>query len=350
MNNVEPDIVKDISRFIGVPQENLPSKDELLVDAIASEGVRLSLFQSPDSRLGLTPIHISQVKDWAVRKSRTFLDNFGVEPITKISEVIDSNDGPNMSFIGDIIRLSKGYIIPSMPKYVSIGSDRLLLVSGFPTFAFFEKGMHIFVNGIGRVIHTTTSKELIRQSLFELRRNDYLDKSDFEMEPKEFLEFLLSTFDREKWKPNKYEEAYLGITGGYGFSFGNNPLKVSVDEGILSFWKTRFDNNTIYRLKLDTRNSSEFSIQIPNTYFKRVCLALDSFFKNRRVAIINQDQNEVTVSLGFKPPDAEMRLIYALGGFQKSETQWKSSWTFPSEFLDEIMQIPKDLWLELRCD
>ena len=333
---------------MGVPEDKLPSKEELLIDSIAAEGVRLSLFQSMDSKSALTPIHITQVKNWAIRKSRSLLEYFGVDAASKISEVIDSENRPNMTFLGDIVRLPKGYIVPSLSKYVTIDSEHSLLISGFPTYSLFEKGIPIFVNGIGRGINSTTFKEMHKQYLFELERNDYLDKSDFEAEPKKFLEFLISNYDREKWIPNKYESGYLGRTGVYDFLFGRSPIKVSVDEGSLSFWETKFEHNNVYRLKMETGNLSEFSITIPNWFFKRVCLAMDSFFENRRTAILSQNQDEVKLSLDFVPPAAEMRLIYALGGIWKTEGHGKVSWTFPSKFLDEVKGISNELWIKIE--
>lgn len=319
-----------------------------MIDSIASEGVRLSLFQSIDSRSTLTPIHITQVKNWAIRKTRSLLESFGIDATSKINEIIDNEDRPNMTFLGDLVRLPKGYIIPSLSKYVKIDSEHSLLISGFPTYSLFEKGIPIFINGISRDINSTTFEEKHKQYLFEMKRNDYLDKSDFEKEPKEFLEFLISNNDKEKWIPNKYEEGYLGITGGYGFLFGRNPIKVRIEEGFLSFWKTKFDFNTIYRLKLETGNSSEFSIIIPNTLLKRVCLAIDSFFKNRRTAFLTQNNDEVKLSLDFVPPAAEMRLIYALGGIWKTEGHGNVSWIFPSKFLDEVKGIPSGLWIKIE--
>ena len=328
--------------------DKLPSKEELLIDSIASECVRLSLFQSIDTRSNLTPIHILQVKNWAIRKSRSLLDYFGVDATSKISEVIDSENRPNMAFLGDIVKLPKGYIIPSMSKYVTIDSEHSLLISGFPTYSLVEIGLPVFVNGISRSINSEIFRGRYKQYFFELNINYYLDKSDFEKEPKKFLEFLISNNDREKWVPNKYEKGYLGNIGGYGFLFGGNPIKIKMDEGLLTFWKTEFEHNKIYRLKLETKNSTEFSITIPNWFFKRICLAMDSLFNNKRNAILSQSQDEVKLSLDFVPPAAEMRLIYSLGGVWKTEGQGKNSWTFPSRFLDEVKRISNELWIKIE--
>ena len=344
----ETEVTKYVSRFIGVSEDKLPSKEELLIDSIASEGVRLSLFQSIDNRSDLTPIHIIQVKNWAIRKSRSLLEYFGVDATSKISEVIDSENRPNMTFLGDIVKLPKGYIVPSLSKYVTIDSEHSLLISGFPTHSLFEIGIPVFVNGISRSMNSETFKEKHKQYFFELDRNDYLDKSDFETDPKIFLEFLISNNEREKWVPNKYETGYLGNTGGYDFLFGRNPIKVGVDEGSLTFWKTEFEHNKIYRLKFETRNSTEFSITIPNYFFKKVCLAMDSLFNYRRKAILSKDHDEVKLSLNFVPPAAEMRLIYALGGIWKTEGHGKISWTFPSRFLDEVRGISNELWIKIE--
>lgn len=344
----ETEVNKFISKFIGVSEDKLPIKEEQLIDSIASEGVRLSLFQSIDDRNDLKPIHIMQVKNWAIRKSRSLLNYFGVDAVSKISEVIDSEDRPNMTFVGDIIKLSNGYIVPSLPKYLKIDSEHSLLISGFPTYSFVEISLPIFVNGISRSIISETLSEKQKQNLFELDRNDFLDKTDFEKEPREFLKFLITNNEREKWVPNKYEKGYLGNIGSYGFLFGSNPIKVSLDEGLLTFWKTEFEYNNIYRLKLDTKTSIEYSITIPNLSFKRVCLAMDNLFTNRRRAILSQNKEEVKLTLDFVPPAAEMRLIYALGGIWQTEGHGKYSWIFSSRFLDEVRLIPNELWIKIE--
>ena len=346
--NSETEITRLFSRFIGVSEDKLPSKEELLIDSIASECVRLSLFQSIENRSDITPIHIIQVKNWAIRKSRSFLDYFDVDATSKISQVIDSENRPNMVFLGDIVKLPRGYFVPSMSKYVTMDSEHSLLISGFPTYSLVEIGLPVFLNGVSRSINSETFKERSKQYFFELDRNDYLDKSDFEKEPKKFLEFLISNNDREKWVPNKYETGYLGNTGGYGFLFGSNPIKVNVSEGSLTFWKTELEHNKIYRLKLETINSTEFSITIPNWFFKRICLAMDSFFNNKRKAILSQSKGEVKLSLDFAPPAAEMRLIYSLGGVWKIEGKRMNSWTFSSRFLDEVKGISNELWIKIE--
>lgn len=333
---------------MGISENKLPSKEEQLIDSIASEGVRLSLFQSMDDRTELKPIHIIQVKNWAIRKTRSLLDFFGVDVVPKISEVIDSENRPNMTFLGDIVKLSKGYIVPSLPKYVKIDSDHSLLISGFPTHSLVEIGLPVFVNGISRSILSETFNETQKQYLFELDRSDYLEKTDFEKEPKEFLEFLISNNDREKWVPNRFESGYLGNTGSDQFLFGRNPIKIRLDEGIITFWKTEFEYNNIYRLKLETKTSMEYSITIPNFFFKRVCLAMDSFFANRRKAILSHNKEEVKLTLDFVPPAAEMRLIYALGGIWKTEGHGKYSWIFSSRFSDEVRGVPNELWIKIE--
>lgn len=333
---------------MGISEDKLPSKEEQLIDSIASEGVRLSLFQSMDDRTELKPIHIIQVKNWAIRKTRSLLEFFGVDVAPKISEVIDSDNRPNMTFLGDIVKLSKGYIVPSLPKYVKIDSDHSLLISGFPTYSLVEIGLPVFVNGISRSILSETFNETQKQYLFEQDRSEYLDKTDFEKEPKEFLEFLISNNDREKWVPNRFESGYLGNTGSDQFLFGRNPIKISLDEGIITFWKTEFEYNNIYRLKLETKTSMEYSITIPNLFFKRVCLAMDSFFANRRKAILSHNKEEIKLTLDFVPPAAEMRLIYALGGIWKTEGQGKYSWIFSPRFSDEVRGVPNELWIKIE--
>lgn len=344
----DTEVNRFISRFIGLSEDKLPNKEEQLIDSIASEGVRFSLFQLVDDGTELKPIHIAQVKNWAIRKTRSFLNYFGVDAVSKISEVIDSENRPNMTFLGDIVKLSQGYIIPSLPKFVKIDSVHSLLISGFPTYSLVEIGLPVYVNGISRSILTETFNETQRQYIFELNRDDYLDKTNFEKEPKEFLEFLISNIDREKWLPNEFESGYLGNTGSNQFIFGRNPIKVGLDEGIITFWKTELEHNYIYRLKLETKTSMEYSLTIPNLFFKRVCLAMDSFFANTRKAILNINKDEVKLTLDFVPPSAEMRLIYALGGVWKTEGHGKYSWIFSSRFLDEVRMIPNELWIKIE--
>ncbi len=343
----DTELNKFVSRFIGISEDKLPHTEELLIDSIAAEGVRLSLFQAIENRSNLKPIHMIQVKKWAIRKSRSLLDYFGVDAVSKISEVFDGENRPNMTFLGDIVKLSNGYIVPSPPKYVTIDSEHSLLISGFPTYCLVEIGIPIFVNGISRSIISETFKGKFQQYFSELDRNDFMDKASYENEPRKFLEFLILNSDRENWVPTKYDSGYLGNTGNKEFLFGRNPIKVSLDEGLLTFWSTEFEPK-VYRLKLETRNSTEFSIPIPNQYFKRVCLAMDSLFNNRRKAILSQNQDGVKLSLDFFPPAAEFRLIYSLGGIMKKEGHGKIYWIFPSRFLDEVKRISNDLWIKIE--
>lgn len=338
---------KIVARFIGVSMDKLPINEELLIDAIVAEGIRLSLFQSVDNRANIVPIYITQVKKWAARKTRSLLDYFGADTNSKINDVFDSENRPNMVFLGDIVKLPKGYVIPAMSKYVSIDSEHFLLISGFPTFSLTDIGIPIYLNGISRTINSKAIDGGQYSDIFELERNNYLDKSDFEKDPKQLLEFLISNYDREKWMPNKYENGYLGNVGSYGFSFGSNPIKVSVGEGTLTFWRITLDYHSIYRFKLETKNSNEFSITIPNFFFKRICLAMDSLFNNKRRADLSKTQHEIKLELNFSPPAAEMRLIYALGGTLEKSSRGKHLWIFPSIFLDEVRTFLKDLWINI---
>jgi len=343
----EFDIFEEISKFMGVPESNLPKNDDSLTDAIAAESVRLSLFQFPESKSSLTPIHVLQVKNWALRKSRSFLEYFGLNSKDKIDEVVGNDNGPDMAFLGDIVKLSRGYIIPAPSRFVSIDSGHLLLISGVPTLSLAKKGLKVIINGISRTISAVSPKEMNQYGVFELNRYDYLGKSEFEKEPKEFLEFLLLNYDKEKWRPNNYDKGYLGNMGRYDFIWGTNPVKVKIQDGILSFWKTEFDYNSIYRLRFKDRNNTESAVTIPNKYFKRVCLAMDSLLGRKREAVINQENDVVELSIGFVPPASEMRHIYALSGLWKHRHYGKNSWTFHSKFIDEVLQIAEDLWLKV---
>ena len=341
-------IMKEISNFIGVPEKNLPNNKDQLIDAIASEAVRFALFQSVESRKNLTPIHINQLKSWAIRKCRSYIEYFEIDAKMKINEVINNDSGPNMEFLGDIIRLPKGYIIPQIPKFVSIYNERHLLISGFPTINLSEKGIPIIVNGINRIIYQLTPEKIKEYGIYRIEREDYLDKKPVEIDPKELFKFLISSSDKEIWKSNEFESAYVGNTGSYNFLWGVNSTPVRLDEGLISFWKTKFDFNTIYRIKLITNNSSQFAITIPNYYWKRVCLAIDCLRNNKRVATIDSKEGSVILSLTFVPPAAEMRLIYALGGVWKRVHSGKISCEFLSNFDDEVTQIANDLWLKIE--
>ncbi len=344
----ESEIKKFISRFIGISEDKLPRNEEQLIDSIASEGVRLSLFQSVENRNTLKPIHIMQVKNWAIRKTRSFLDYFNVNAVSKISEVIECEGKQNMVFLKDIVKLSHGYIIPSLTKYVKINSSHSLLISGFPTFSFVDIGLPVFVNGISRSIIPGTIEESQSQYIFELDINDYLEKNNFENEPEEFLEFLVANSESENWVYSQYDYGYLGYNKSGEFMFGKNPIKVALGDRILTFWRTTFENNHTYRLKLETRSSRELSIPIPNTFYKRVCLAMDSISNIRRSAILSINQEEAKFTMDFSPPAAEMRLIYALGGIWKKEGNKSFSFTFSSSFLDEVKGILNGLWIEIE--
>lgn len=343
----EFDILKEISKFMGVPESNLPKKNDSLTDAIAAEAVRLSLFQFPESKSILTPIHVLQVKNWALRKSRSFLEYFGLNPKDKIDDIVDNDNGYDMAFLGDMIKLSRGYVVPAPSRFISIDSGQILLISGLPTLALAEKGLTVIINGISRTLNAVSSKEMNEYSIFELSRDDYLDKSEVEKEPKEFLEFLISKYDKGKWRQNNYETGYLGNMRRYGFLWGSNPVEVKIEGRTLSFWKAQFDYNSIYRLKFKDRDKTEFAVTIPNKYWKRVCLAMDTLFGNKREATIDQKNEVVGLSLDFGPPASEMRQIYALGGLREDRRDGKVSWTFPSRFLDDVLQIAKDLWLKV---
>jgi hypothetical protein len=337
-----------ISRFIGVTNDKLPIREEMLIDSIASEAVRLSLFQSIDNRSAIKPIHITQVKNWAIRKSRSLLDYFEVDAASKISEVVDSENRPNMTFLGDILKLANGYIIPTPLKFITIDSQHSLLISGFPTYSLVEIGVPVFLNGVCRSIVSENFNDRHKQYFFELDRENYMDKIDFEKEPRKFLEYLLSNNEKEKWIPNKYEDGYLGNIGNHEFLFGRNPIKVRLEDGLLSLWRTSFDYHSIYRLKIESRNSTQFSITLPNFLFKRVCLAMDSLSNNKRKAILRRTQNEIFLTLNFVPPAAEIRLIYAIGGAWNGEIYGKISWAFPLRFLEEVKRISSELWISIE--
>lgn len=284
------------------------------------------------------------LKNWVTRKLRSVYPELEIEENNLFLQALKDGPGPNLEFLGDVIKLNNGYYLPSPTRVIQIEDDKFILISGLPTKFFINAGLDVEISGTSRCLYNLSVSELKKINIPIQSVKSYIGLREL-YNTNSFLEYILNHEEHTKWAPEKGMEAYTGELRGkiYGYDYwGINPLECIHPLGLLSLWRFKREWDRFeYRLLIKKPNQqstslnqkmsslinyNHFSILLPSTLYKKICLALDMLSNNKRIAHLIKSNENVIVNINFGPPEELMRYIYAIGGkwqgYEKSYLKW----------------------------
>lgn len=350
--------------------EELPSNTETQVMMAIAEGARLAAYYNsgPDGRI--VPTSPQHIRNWVVRKLRSVIPDLRTNGNQIVDEAVSGIFTPGLEFMGDIIRLDDGNLLPGPTRVVPVGGEHYNLVSGVPTREFVSSGVKIESIGAIRRVEWSSllAKIASKQSLDSYLELDWFDNR------KSYIDYILETGQQIDWDPNRSFEGYLGYSqntwgqhknkGPYGFkNWGCSPLEVDVNGKLISLWREELWGQFNYWLRVkhklerviivdvveNGRLIKRFIehqikvIKVPNELFRFIALELESRSGIRRGIKIMMDGNRSTLAISFAPPDSLRRWLFACGSSFSGYSQDMMIWPIPAWAIDETVRIAKRL-------
>ena len=336
----DPPLQSVTSEFIGVKGTQLPEKTEQLKTILTGEAVRLCLAEkAEDSSEDYPRAHVTGIKHWIEHKLEPLLGTDEDSDIDWFREALDEGTGPTLTFLGDILKLSKGYFASGPTRVIPTNDSTWILVSGLPTKWFREQGLQIEFRGLSRAVIDTTRTELKEIGLRQQSQEEYIGKNTPSYDEDYLTEFIDGSEPRD-WQADSDWDAYVGKQG-FGLSWGDEPLEVQLPSGsAVSIWREPIEyGGDEYYLRL-TDDDSVRGIRLPRSQYKSFCLLLEALNDSPRGVEILQTPTQGTIQLAmtFSPPQPQYRWLVAIGaewrGFQNNRIQW----IIPTTAADSVVQ------------
>lgn len=349
----KPDIKKICSEFLSLPIEKVPSNEDLIKETLIAESIRIALLRTHLNADRNNPVHILSLRNWVIRKLRSIIPEIHSNQEGSFEAVLKKGPGPNLEFLGDILKLSGGYYLPAPTRAVQIENTSWILVSGLPTRFFAKEGLNIEILGVGRCLRNISKSDLESLEIPIQTMESYtgLLTQEFKETKKTFLDYILEHEIPSRWAPGNNWEAYTGLkkSSFYGFDdcWGLQALETPHSAGMISLWREpREWGGVEYWLRIGTRRKQplihkgkkngrlawivdEFdhtAIHIPQNFYKHICICLDMVSGNPRTVRFEPLNTKFIVSMNFSPPAPILRWLHAVGarwnGYSSSYIQW----------------------------
>jgi len=347
----EPTFLRVVSEYIGVPIDQLPEDPDQLKAALISEAIRLCLANKAVESTDAYPrAHITGIRHWVTHKLEPILGESDGDD-GWFRQYLDGKNGPNLSFLGDVLKLSNGYYAAGATRAVLIGREIAILISGVPTAEFLDAGLDVKLRGSSRIIHSTSESELQSLGIAVQSREEYTTDEVGTYDTEFLAEFIDSRQSRE-WQGGNDWEAYGGESG-YGWTWRDTPLEVEdTKHRLVSLWREsiKYGGDEYY---LRVENDDTFSeIRIPHQYFKQLCLIIDSLSGSPRTVEISPlpDTSTLHLALSFSPPRSQYRWLTAVGSEWREFANNRIHWEVPYGAVDSVIQVFEQLPVEINDD
>lgn len=331
------------SKFIGIPIDDFYDDEEQYLDSIVSEAVRYAITFNKNTENFLSPVHGNLIRNWVTRKTRSIIGGNDSEIKRRVTETISGSDAPNLELLGDIVRSPNGCFTPAISQAIKIKKSTYLLISGRPTMDFLRLGFRVNLNGVVRELISDDEQKINSMGISLIKKSDYLGNKIFKGSPREYLEFCVTSYPREKWVSTIFDESYLGN----GIFSKVIPISIPVVGGTVTFWRTRLDFETMFKLQFMTNLNEKYSISILDDESKRIELAIDSILGKKRKAILYKTGSSLRLELNQLPPDPEVRWLFALGGIVIYSKGYSRLWKFNNEVEGAVRDLISNLWLDI---
>ena len=345
----EPTFLRVVSEYIGVPIDQLPEDPDQLKAALISEAIRLCLANKAKESSDPYPrAHITGIRHWVTHKLEPILGETDSDEDDWFRQYLDEKNGPNLSFLGDVLKLSNGYYASGATRAVLIGREIAILISGVPTEEFLDAGLDIRLRGSSRVVHSTSKSELQSHGIPVQSRDDYT-LSEVDTYDTDFLSEFIDSRKSTEWQGGNNWEAYGGVSG-YGWTWRDTPLEVKdTKDRLVSLWRKPIEyGGDEYYLRVE--NNDTFSeIHVPQWYFKQLCLIIDAISGAPRTVGISPlpDTSNFHLALTFSPPRSQYRWLTAVGSEWREFANNRIHWEVPFGAVDSVIEAFEQLPVQI---
>ena len=265
-------------------------------------------------------VHVNALRIWVYRKTRSILPSTWSPESLEFQSVLAEGPGPSLEFLGDLVRLPRGYFTAGPTRAIRLDGSLVILVSAAPSCVLASMGLPVEIRGPSRWARLT-SEECSHLEIPEQSLDSYSGTAAI-TSPADFLDRYVSNrmAHATSWSGSNEWIGYSGNNpNSYDLQWGRNPLvwrsnsrEVSLWRGSAEFWQRLY----ALRVVLDGR---ALSIQVDPQDSKAVAIALDSVVGRPRRMHVERRGPQVAVSLNFPPPANLFRLMIASGA------QWLGS-------------------------
>ncbi len=334
---------KFTSKFLKVDIDKLPENQVVLKRALISNAIRFAISKEKNTNNGWPRIHINKLRHWVERKLNAIIHAFGNDSEEDwFLNILQESKGPNLIFLGDIIKLTKGYYTISSTRIVKNKDESPILISGLPTPYFANTPIDVKPLGIARAVKNTKPKSLDKMNIPIIPKEKYVGIDKKQSFNEGYLMKFIDNHPLEPWSPRKDWVGYKGRSFSSIFEWGNDPQTVEIQGKKISFWKQENEYGVDkFWLKVIKNNQKEKMVQIPLQLYKQICLIIDKASRKKRVVKFRKNitDGKVQISCTFSPPSAQYRWIFAIGGRYKGFHSGKFQFEIPSNYSDSTKQI-----------
>ncbi len=344
----EPTFLRVTSKYIGVPIDKLPEDPDQLKSALISESIRLCLaHKAAESSDPYPRAHITGIRHWVTHKLEPIIDKSDGDD-GWFRQYLDEKNGPNLLFIGDVLKLSNGYYAAGATRAVLIGHEIAILISGVPTAEFLDAGLDVKLRGSTRLIQNTSKSELQSHGIAIQKQEEYTTDEVGTYD----IEFLTEFIDSRKlteWQGGDAWEAYGGESG-YGWTWRKIPLEIkdTVDR-IVSLWREPIEyGGDEYYLRVENDNIVN-EVRVPRRYFKQLCLIIDAASGVPRTVEISPlpSTSSFHLAVTFSPPRSQYRWLTAVGSEWREFANKRIHWEVPYGAVDSVIEAFKQLPVQI---
>lgn len=342
-----PNLAELLSEATGIGvAESLRNEIEIK-DALLAECIRIALYSA--SVEGMASVFHRRLRSWVSRKLKSVLPELFLPESSDYRDTIEK-----LEFLGDLIELADGYLMPGHPRCVQAGPGSYLLVSGHPTRAFQTLSSKITITRFGRRIENSSDEELAHLGIGLQQIDSYLEIPDAKT-PQEVVSHILSTSHQQVPVSSTWE-VYRDKQGGYEFYWTTYDVRrtglgMVVDhEGMkLSLLREPIGQNYWYYWLQVVSGSDKWFHRVASKDWKWVCLALDRLSGRPREAIIvvSESGSAFRLLIGFSPFKALFRWLLAVGRFIGRKSG-REEWELPVSGLEQTRKFLESSGVSVR--
>lgn len=372
-----------LEKYTLLSDDDLPSDPDAQKATVIAETIRSAIYYNRNSAGKIIPTRTTHILKWVKRKLRSvipelrddrweyFWEEKGEDSDAEIKNMISDDYSPSLEFMGDIVRLGDGTFLPSPSRVIPLNHSQYILVSGIPTREFVLRGVNVQVDRTIRRIKpslpiTAYAPTQCLDSYLELNRFNY---------EQSHIEYLFETSQQIDWPPtpSKKFEGYSGFlpgrqrksgsTGHYGFkNWSDDAVEVAFNGNRVSLWREElYWGRNVYWLKIkhklphtrveqnyrDGRLVNEIkehelkSIKVPYEIYRLVALEIDTYIGSKRGIEIFSDGFSTRLAIGFMPPDALRRWLFACGSRFSGYENGLMIWSIKEWAIGETERIAK---------
>lgn len=342
----EPTFQRIVAEYTGVQINRLPDDPEHLKRVLVSEAVRLCLADKASESSDAYPrAHLTGIRHWVTNKLEPILGDSDNEDSEWFRTYLDEGEGPTMTFLGDVTKLSNGYYAASPTRAVMTSPERAIVISSTPTREFIDAGLDVESVGISRAIVGVSREELQAHNITIQDQDDYTGGS-IDSNSDTFLSEFINRRESTEWQATAEWEAYT-VEDGIQLRWSNAPTEIEDSASRqISLWRepVEFGGDEYYvRIVEDDIIKS---VRVPHRFLKHIALAIDSAFGRPQMVEISSLPTESTLHLSssFSPPKAQYRWLTAIGaawrGFQNNRINWEIPAHSTSSLIKSFEQLP----------